>query len=235
VGRRFVVLFHAGIVTNVGALHPENNIFCDVGGVVGHALKIAGDEQRIERLTDDLGPLIHNLDQLNEGVVFHAIDNVIHFEDGLCEFGFAFDERFESPANHGADRRAHTGDIDGKFNGGKFDHIHHAFGDVDGLIADALKVGIDFRNSEDETEIDGHRLLHGEKVEGGFVDFAFRRVDLALTFENKMAAIEVAIDVGLAGAIDSLFGESAHAEQPLAKIIEPLLKTRTHSVNLSSF
>src|SRR5579864_8091228 len=55
------------VVADVGALYPEDDIFGDVGGVVCDALQIAGDEQGIERLANDVGTLIHRLDQLNEG------------------------------------------------------------------------------------------------------------------------------------------------------------------------
>jgi len=53
------------VVADVSALHPEDDIFGDVCGVVGDALQIAGDEQRIERLANDVRTLIHCLDQLD--------------------------------------------------------------------------------------------------------------------------------------------------------------------------
>ena len=37
-------------MTDVRAAHPEDHIFGDVGGVIGDALQIAGDQQGIERL-----------------------------------------------------------------------------------------------------------------------------------------------------------------------------------------
>jgi hypothetical protein len=45
-GTRGVLLVHVGmdVVAHVGALHPENHVFGDVGGVIGNALEIAGDE-----------------------------------------------------------------------------------------------------------------------------------------------------------------------------------------------
>jgi hypothetical protein len=77
--------------------------------------------------------------------------------------------------------------------------------------------------------------LHGKQVECRFVNLAFRGVDQTLTFENHLATGEIAIDVSLAGAIHRLFRQSAHAEQPLAQIVEPLLKTRAHYPDLSLF
>src|SRR5437660_9724618 len=67
------------VVADVSALHPEDDIFGDVCGVVGDALQIAGDEQRIERLANDVRTLIHRLDQLDESIITHAVDDVVHF------------------------------------------------------------------------------------------------------------------------------------------------------------
>ena len=116
----------------------------------------------------------------------------------------------------------------GKIGGRKLDHVHHALGDVDCLIADALQIGIDLGDGKNEAQVDRHGLLHGEQIERGLVDFALGRIDQALAFEHHLAAREVALHVGLAGAIDRLLRQSSHAKQPLPQIIEPLLKARTH-------
>jgi hypothetical protein len=86
------MIFRGHVVADVGALHPEDDIFGDVGGVVGNTLEIAGYEQRIEGLPHYFGTLVHGLHELDEGIVLHPIDDVIHFEDGLSEFRLAFDE-----------------------------------------------------------------------------------------------------------------------------------------------
>ena len=54
----------------------------------------------------------------------------------------------------------------------QLDHVHDALGDVDCLIAYALEVGIDLGDGQDEAQIDRHGLLHGQQVEGQFVDLA---------------------------------------------------------------
>src|ERR1700758_3435583 len=116
------------VVAHVGALYPEDDVFGNVGGVVGDALQIAGYQQRIERLAHNFWPIVHSLDQLDEGIVAHAIDDVIHFENSLREFDLAFDERFQGTAHHGTDRSAHARDIHGQIGGGQFDHVHDTLG-----------------------------------------------------------------------------------------------------------
>src|ERR1035438_9267852 len=60
------------VVPDIGALHPEDYILGDVGGVISNPLQVAGHEQGIQSLPHNLGPLVHRLDQLDEGVVAHA-------------------------------------------------------------------------------------------------------------------------------------------------------------------
>jgi hypothetical protein len=216
------------VVADVGALHPEDDIFGDVGSVVSDALQIAGDEQGVKRLAHDVWALVHRLDQLYKSIIAHAIDDIVHLEDGLCEFNFSLNEGLQGAPNHRTDRSSHACNVNRQIGRRKIDHIHDALGDVDGLIADALQIGIDLGDRQDKAEIDRHWLLHGQEVEGFFVDLAFRGIDLALAFQHHLAPSEIAFDIGLTSAVDGLLRQSSHAKQPLPQIVEPLLKTRTH-------
>src|SRR5439155_24749464 len=71
------------IVTYVRSAYPKNDIFSDVSGVVGDALQITGNEQRIQRLARDLRAIVHGFDQTNKGVIAHAVYDVIHLENSL--------------------------------------------------------------------------------------------------------------------------------------------------------
>src|ERR1019366_1783756 len=82
-------------MTHVGAAHPENHVFGDIGGVVCDALQIARDEQYVERRTRHRGFVVHFLDQHNKGFILHAIHNAIHLENGLGHLGFAVEESLE--------------------------------------------------------------------------------------------------------------------------------------------
>src|SRR5579863_2427570 len=223
------------VVPDVGALHPEDYVFGDVGGVVGDAFQIAGHQQRVQSLTDDFGVVVHGLDQLDESVVAHAVDHAVHFEHGLRQFDFTFNKRFQRAANHGADRGAHAGDVNRQLRRRKLDHIHHALGDVYRLVAHAFEIGINLGHGKNESQVDGHGLLHGQQIECGFVNFALGRVDQALAFQHHLASRKVALYISLAGAIHRLLREASHAKQPLPKIVEPKLKARTHYPNLSLF
>ena len=80
---RLRFFFRVDVVADVGTLHPEDDVFSDIGRVVGDALQIACDKQRIECLTHNIRALIHRLDELDEGIIAHAVDDVVHFKHGL--------------------------------------------------------------------------------------------------------------------------------------------------------
>lgn len=43
------------IVSNVGATNPKDNVFCDIGGVVGHAFQVTSHDQRVEQISVIVG------------------------------------------------------------------------------------------------------------------------------------------------------------------------------------
>jgi hypothetical protein len=61
---------------------------------------------------------------------------------------------------------------------------------------------------------------------------ALGEIDLGLALEHHLAAVQIPVQVGLAGTIDGLLRKSAHSKQLLAQFIKPLLKSRTHYPNL---
>src|SRR5579862_3260109 len=73
------------VMANVGATHPEDNILGNVRRVIGNSLQISSNEQSIERLTRDFRSFIHCFHKHDEGFIAHAVNDVIHFKDGLCE------------------------------------------------------------------------------------------------------------------------------------------------------
>ena len=153
-------------------------------------------------------------------------------KDGLGEFGIGFDEGLERLAHHRGGERGQLGDVDGKVDVGEGAHLANADGDVDGLVADALEVGVDADDGEDEAQVDGHGLLHGEKIEGHLVDLALEAIDGGLGAEDELADAEVARAVGLDGALDGLLGHAGHDEQLLFEVVEALVEFDAHQPNL---
>ena len=107
-----------------------------------------------------------------------------------------------------------------------------AVADALGGVAHALKVGVDLDDAEDEAQIDGHGLLHGEQVERGLVDVALHAVDGDLAAADQVADGQVANPVGLNGALDGLLGEPGHDQEILLQVFQALLKAYACHPNL---
>src|ERR1035441_9763467 len=56
-------LRHALVVAHVVALPPEDHVFCNVRGVVGHALQCTRNHQGVQSLRSDVALLLHHLRQ----------------------------------------------------------------------------------------------------------------------------------------------------------------------------
>ena len=126
-----------------------------------------------------------------------AVDIVVGFEDVPGEFSVAFDKRPQRVTDHGPDFGRHGRNIDWQFRGGKLDHVQHALRDIDRLVAHALEVGVNFQDRENEPQVDGHRLLHGQKIDGKLVHFALSAVDGVLVVEHALAQSGVALRISL--------------------------------------
>jgi len=60
---------------------------------------------------------------------------------------------------------------------------------VDGLIADALEIVIDARDSQHEAEIDGHELCQREKLNNAIVNFHLELVDGVFFLEDALGEL----------------------------------------------
>ena len=194
--------------------------------------RLRADDQRVEGLRGELGLLLDQRAERVEGGVVHLVDLVVEQEDGVGELGVGFDEGLQGLAHHGGGERRELGNVDGKIDVGEGAHLADADGDVDGLVAYALEVGVDADDREDEAQVDGHGLLHGEQVERHLVDLALEAVDRGLGAEDELADAEVARAVGLDGALDGLLGHAGHDEQILFQVVEALMKFNAHQPNL---
>jgi len=103
-----------------------------------------------------------------------------------------------------------------------------ALGDVDSLIADALEVIVDARNGKNEAEIDGHELVKREELNDAVVDFDLQLVDGVLFVQDALGQLIVGIQHGVDGLMDGAFGEAAHPEQPLFKLVQIFFEVAFH-------
>src|SRR6185369_4301845 len=215
-------------VAHVGAAHPEDDVFCDVSRVISYSLQLPGNEEDIQVLLSLSGVLLHTLDQNDEGLVLHTVNDVVHLKNGFRHVGMRREERLKGTANHGRDGRGHAADVDWYVQRSYFEQVKSALGDVDGLIANSFEVSVDLQHGNDKAEIDRHGLLHCEKVEREFVDAALKAVDVLFARKHLFAEAGVPAQVCAGGHLHGAFGHAAHLEEFLFQFVKALLKFRSH-------
>jgi hypothetical protein len=105
-----------------------------------------------------------------------------------------------------------------------------ALGDVDGLIADALEIVIDTRDSQHEAEIDGHELVQGEKLNDAIVDFHLELVDGVFFLEDALGELFIGFQNGVNGLVNGALREAAHPKQALFHFVQIFLEVSFHGV-----
>src|ERR1039457_3695719 len=102
--------FVFGVVTDVDALHEEDHVFGDVGGVVADALQVAGHEDQVDGGWNDGGIPLHDGQELGVNGVAQVVYLVVGEEHAASHFGIAVDEGVQAFQQHGLHQRGHLVD-----------------------------------------------------------------------------------------------------------------------------
>src|SRR3954453_16266802 len=80
------------VMADVSATYPEDHIFGDVGGVIGHPFEVPRDDQGVKCLASRGRVALHYLSQRFEGIAINGIDDVVALEHLLGKICIFFDE-----------------------------------------------------------------------------------------------------------------------------------------------
>src|SRR5260370_31344325 len=216
----------------VGAADPKNYVFGDIRRVIGYALEVARKKQGVESGAMSRHAVGHGEAGGFEDLAVHVVDEVVALKHGVGEIGVRGQERVQSVAHHLDRQRSHAGNVDVEWRFGIVHHVHHALDDVHRLVPDALQVGIDLDAGDDEAQVDGHGLLHGQKINRELIYLTLRGVDLRLVAQHQLANRDVAVLEGANRTLHSLFGQSTHPQKLLLELVESLMKPGTRHPNL---
>jgi hypothetical protein len=217
-------------VADVLALDEVDDVFGDVGGVVADALEVLGDEDQFERGKDDAGIAHHVGKQFTENLIAVAIYLIVGGEDTLGEFNVAADDGIEGVAHHFFDKLAHARKIDVGLHARVAKDAQGSLRDVDGLIANALEIVIDARDSQHEAEIDGHELVQREKLNDAIVNFHLELVDGVFFLEDALGELLIGFQNGVNGLVNGALREAAHPEQALFHLVQIFFEVAFHPV-----
>ncbi len=103
-------------------------------------------------------------------------------------------------------------------------------GDVDGEIADALQVGVDFDRRHDRPQVHGHRLVERQELEAAIVDFDVQLIDGPIALEHARDDLGVVANEPVDRRPNPVLGEPAHLEKPGLELFELLLEVTNDRV-----
>jgi hypothetical protein len=218
-----------GRVADVLALNNIDDVLGDVGGVVADAFEVFGNQDKFERRENDAGIAHHVGEQFAENLIAVLIDLIVAGHDFLREFDVAADDGVQRIAHLLLDDLGHAGKIDVGFDAGMAKDAQGALRDVDGLIADALKIIVDAGNCEDKAQVGGHELVKGEELNDAVVDFELEFVDGVFFIEHALGQLFVGIKDGVDRLMHSALGEAAHPQQPLLELVQILFEVSFHN------
>ncbi len=217
-----------GGVADVLALDEVDDVLGDVGGVVADALEVFGDEDQFESGKDHAGIAHHVGKQFAENLVAVVVHAVIGGEDFLREVDVTANDGVESVADHFFGELAHARQVDVRLYARVAKDAQGSLGDIHGLIADALEIDVNARNGQRKTEIHGHELVQGEKLNDAIVDFQLELVDGVFFLEDAPGERLIGFQDSADGLVDGTLGEAAHPEEPLFQLVDVFFEMAFH-------
>src|SRR6185437_5292755 len=219
-------------VADVAASDHINYIFRDIRRVVADALQILGDQDELEGRKDDCGIFHHVGEEFAENLIAEMIDFVVANEDRFRKISIAMDQGIQAVANHAFGKLAHARQIDIWFDLRMAQNAQGGLRDIDGLVADALKVVVDARSRKDEAQVDGHGLLQRDKLHHAVVDFDLHFIDDFFFVKDARGERFVFLKHGLHGLMDGALGEPGHPKQALLQFFQIVIEMPFHQYSL---
>src|SRR5207302_4288111 len=139
-GRLTTKTFQPAPVAYIETANPKDDVFGNVGRVVGDALQMTRGQDKLQPRADQLRLAGHALKLAFENAVAVPIHDVIAFQDRGGHIHVAENERAEALADHGANGRNHGDKIFGDLRVGHFPERDDSLGEVYGEVADALQI-----------------------------------------------------------------------------------------------
>ena len=174
----------------------------------------------------------HHLGQRLVGSAIHRVHSVIHREYIPRNIRIRFNKRLQALAHHLRRERGHPRNIHGQIGYCHLLHVAHTIADALGRIAHAFQIGVNLNHAQNESQVDGHRLLHGKQIERRLIDVPLQPIDRILAAADQIADRQVADTIRLNSPLDGLFCKACHHQQVLFQFVEASLKPNARHPNL---
>ena len=179
------------VVAHVLRLHQEDHVLGDVGGVVGDALQVAADQDQRQRPLDRAGVRHHVGEQHAEDLVLELVHLVVAPQHVARQRGVRLTKASRLSRVIFSAISAMRGMSISGLSGGCGSSLTHVLGDVHGLVADPLQVGVDLHGRRDQAQVRGHGLLQRQQLQAAVVDLDLQVVDLLVGRDDLLGLVHV--------------------------------------------
>src|SRR5437762_7214715 len=140
-------------MADVKSADPEDDVFGNVGSVVGDALEVTRGENELHAAAHQLGLLSHVLEQLLENAVAVLTHDIVAFENLRGHLEVPENQGAKTLADHGAYGGGHGSQLFGNLRALQFTERNDAFGEVHRDVADAFEIIGDLQSGDDEAHL----------------------------------------------------------------------------------
>src|SRR5512140_657752 len=212
------------------ALGQVDGVLRDVRREIRNALEIAAHQEQLEGGRDRGRVFEHGREQNPEERGVQRVHLIVATADIASERPVRTNERIERIAEHQSRTSGHVLDL--RIGGDVRLHLHESLRglrDVHRVVPHALEVARNLDRADDEAEVARHRLLEREQRDREPLDLHLERIDLSVTFDDRVRLAGVAVQQSFHREIDERFCTLGHVEQPLLELIELLVEVSKSS------
>src|SRR5262245_54147028 len=88
------------VMSHVGAADPEDDVFSNVGGVVGYAFQVAGYDERVQGIAMSLDAVRHGKVSGFKDLAVHVVHQIVTLEHGLRQRSIRGEKSIQGIAHH---------------------------------------------------------------------------------------------------------------------------------------
>src|SRR6058998_3293968 len=191
-------------MADVKSADPEDDVFGNVGSVVGDALEVTRGENELHAGAHQLGLLSHVLEQLLENAVAVLTHDIVAFENLRGHLEVPENQGAKTLADHGAYGGGHGSQLFGNLRALQFTERNDAFGEVHRDVADAFEIIGDLQSGDDEAHLVVRERAAAEQPDGVFIDDNFIERAVHGAFDSARHGNEIVHQ----RVIEHHFGES---------------------------
>src|SRR5690349_11606747 len=211
-------------MADIEATDPENNVFGNIGGVVGDAFEMTRSQDELQARANRTGLAGHPQKLTLKDAIAVLIHDVVAFQDRGGHLDIAENERAKALADHAAHGGNHRSKFFGNFDASHFAKGNHSLSEVYREVSDAFEIVVQLQCGYDQAQfIFGKRAL-AQEPDGVLVNNDFHFVDARLekkdlTRESGSAGI-VQTDDGVERAVHGALDGARHGDEIVHERIE---------------